>query len=318
MNVLLCDIDGGWFPNLALMKLSAWHKRGGDTVWLDDFPDGSRVDRVYIACVFQWNREKALKEARWWREMGIDVVLGGYPLNKTRVLPDEIEHIMPDYSLYDLDYSIGFASRGCFRGCEFCIVSEKEGNRVVHNASIHEFLHPDHSILRLLDNNILGSPKWKFTFDEILDAKVGVEFNQGIDIRLVNEDNAKYLGEIPVYKSLKIAFDKTDYKEELINGVGLLIEHGVKVSALQCYTLVGYNTSFDEDMERLAILRDLGVKCYPTFYKQPSGRKEGVKCTGDLEVFFDCLPVMSPIGVDMLARHYGFIKGREKLVWSKD
>ena len=310
MNILMVDTDQTFFPNLALMKLSAWHKKNGDKVWLD-LPNG-HIDCVYIACVFDWNKETAVGLAKAWRSKGIPVKLGGFPLNK-HTLPDEIEHIMPDYGLYGVDFSVGFASRGCFRNCEFCIVTEKEGNQVVFNASIHEFLHPDHQKLFLLDNNILASPKWKFTFEEILETDVLIDFNQGLDMRILNQAQAELLGQMRFLKNLKIAFDRAEMKDEFVKSVNLLTDNGVKVHKLQCYTLVGYNTSFEEDMERLRVMKELGVKCYPTFYKPPNGRPEGVKETGDLDVFMDSLPTISPIGADMLGRHYGFIKGDERL-----
>lgn len=278
MYILLIHIDGK-IPNLALMKLSAWHKARGDEVKL---LRGSiaglwahvKFDKTYISCVFEQNARDAQKLVSLFS----DVQVGGYGFNGAK-LPDEIEHTMPNYSLYGCDFSMGFTSRGCIRNCEFCIVPEKEGP-ICDHAPVSEFLHPGHNKVILLDNNFLASPMWKENLQFIIDHDLKVNFNQGLDIRLVNDENAAMLAECKFYnwhfkcRQLHFAFDLPEIEPEVRRGVGILGDNGIKPRNLMFYELVGERTTFEQDIHRFEVLRELGVDPFVMIYNNRRDRPE--------------------------------------------
>ena len=168
------------FPNLACMKLSGYHKGRGDDVALKtDYEGLDGFDRVYVSKVFT---DTEVPEG----VLGMgNVSYGGtgFFYDRAPSLPEEVEHCMPDYHLYDgwvqgrldagakrsdfqfyLDYSIGFLTRGCFRKCAFCV--NRNYDRVCIHSPLEEFLDPERRKVCLLDDNFLGHPRWK----EMLDA----------------------------------------------------------------------------------------------------------------------------------------------------
>jgi len=277
MKVLLIDVDQTGFPNLALMKLSAWHKQRGDHVSLNNM-NGS-VSVVYISCVFTKNRPKALGIARFFEELGVEVHIGGYGINDAK-LPDEIEHIMPDYSLYGSDYSMGFTSRGCIRRCPWCIVWRKEGS-IREHSPIEEFWNRRHEKVLLLDNNFLASERWAEKLKFLTDRRLKVCFNQGLDIRLVDQEVARQLARTRYFddqfrrRRLYFAFDSPDYEDAVIEGIRLLKRYGIPPRHLMFYVLVGFGIRPDDytwdyflshDYYRLKLLCDLGVLPYIMLY----------------------------------------------------
>jgi len=271
MKVLLIQADGK-MPNLALMKISAWHKKMGDKVYLKRGLDPtlplecSNPDIVYISVIFSWNKKKALTLADMLKKKGIKVLIGGYAISNDK-LPYEIEHIMPDYDLYGIDYSMGYTSRGCIRKCPWCIVWRKEGY-IREHAELKEFLHPRHRKVILLDNNLLAAPNGRKVLIELIARRLMVNFNQGLDIRLVNRENAKLLSKIRYYdwrfknRTLHFAFDLPETENEVLRGIKILEEAGIPRDHLMFYVLVGYNTSYKEDMHRINLLIKEGVKPY--------------------------------------------------------
>lgn len=267
MKVLLIDVDSK-MPNLALMKLSAYHKQRRDKIYLNS---GCNPDRVYISCIFQKNRSKALGIAKMF---GCPVETGGYGINGIK-LPDEIEHITPDYSLYNCDYSMGFTSRGCTRNCPFCIIPTKEGY-IKDHAPITEFLHLDHNKLILIDNNFLASPRWRENLEFIIENDLKINFLQGLDIRIVNEENAKLLAECKTRdhkfnrRALYFAWDLMEYEQAVYRGIEILSDEGIPKSCLMFYVLVGFNTTLVQDLYRIEKLKGLGAKVFLMPY---NGRK---------------------------------------------
>lgn len=258
-RVKLIQIDGK-YPNCALMKLSTHHKDQGHIVGFNV----SNPDLVYISCIFSWNKAKALGISKMFTSS--TVITGGTGLNFD-CLPDSIEHLMPDYDLYNIDYSMGFTSRGCFRDCPWCIVPQKEGPMRDH-APLSEFLDPGHDKLVLYDNNFLGSPKWKENLNHIIEQGLKVNFNQGLDIRLVNEESVELLSQCKVYdydfkaRRYHFAFDLPSIEKEMLRGISLLLDAGLKPWQLMFYILVGFNTSYLEDLHRIQLLKELKVLPY--------------------------------------------------------
>lgn len=263
MKILLIQFDGK-MPNLVLMKLSAWHKLKRDITGFKI----ANPDKVYISSIFDWNKPIVQGIPKLFDCV---VELGGSGVNIKKKLPDEIEHIMPDYELYGIDYSMGFTSRGCPNNCPFCIVPVKEG-AIREHSPIEEFLHPDHKKVILLDNNFLASPKWKEKIQYLIDRKLKVNFNQGNDIRLINEENAQLLSEVNFYnwkfsyKQLHFAWDFPQIEKKVEKGIHILNDAGIKSYRLMFYVLCGFNTSFEQDMYRFKKLREWGVDPFIIIY----------------------------------------------------
>jgi len=278
MNTLLIDIDNTEFPNLALMKISAWHKQRGDRVYLNVSP--LPPHKVYISCVFSWNKPRALGIAKFFEGLGIEVELGGSGISLNSTLPDEIEHIMPDYSLYGIDYSMGFTSRGCIRNCPWCIVPKKEGY-IKDWSPLSEFLKPGHEKVILLDNNFLASPRWHENLSKLAMSNLKVNFNQGLDIRLIDQENARLLAKTRYYdwhfknRRLHFAFDFPEIEDEVIRGIGTLKKAGIPPRHLMFYMLVGFGVEpseytwdyfLEHDYHRFEVLDRLGVLPYVMLY----------------------------------------------------
>ncbi len=273
MRILLMDLDvikqRRPFPNLALMKLSTYHKARGDEVFLN-FPL-NHPDITYASCVFTWNRKHLAKLP--FRE---EVIIGGSGIDLKAKLPPEAENIMPDYSLYPnapprvTDSSIGYTSRGCPRNCPWCIVSVKEG-AIRATARIYEFWNPRHRKIILLDDNLLAAPNWRMTMEDLLAEDLEVDITQGLDIRFVNEENVEYLKRIKA-NELRFAFDHIGYERALREGIELLLAKGINSRKLSFYLLYGFT---DDDMcvERVNILAGYNVGVYPMAYKGPDGRE---------------------------------------------
>lgn len=280
MKVCLLDLDmmvnrrRRAFPNLALMKLSAWHKKRGDDVSLN-FPLKG-TDLIYAACVFTWNKPKELSDQIWYGGSGIG--------NYERTLYSEIEHIMPDYSLYpDVNFSMGYTHRGCIRDCWFCKVRQKEGY-IKATASVKEFYDPRFPLLILLDNNTLASPNWKETLQDLIALRVMTDINQGLDIRCLDEEKWHYLKQIRVDK-YRFAFDDISYERAVREGLDLMLGSGISPRKLLFYVLVGGKQN-DQAIERMKLLQSYGVDVYPMIYKDDSGKEPQVNYNFDETISF--------------------------------
>jgi len=265
MKVVLMDLDvikqRRPFPNLALMKLSAYHKAKGDEVFLN-FPL-FQPDITYASCVFTWN-------AKGRASVPNGAIVGGSGIDlKAKLLP-EVEHIMPDYNLYPrVDSSMGFTSRGCIRKCPWCIVPEKEGSIKSH-ASPYEFLDRRFKKIMLLDNNLLACSSWHDVFADLMNIGLEVDFRQGLDIRLVNDEVAKCLVQLKI-KQLRFAFDDIAYESAVRRGIEFLLANGINSRHLSFYTLVSFNDD-DKIVERVNILHSYNVEIYPMPYRGMDGK----------------------------------------------
>jgi len=252
MKILLFNASQTKFPNLALMKLSAYHKKQGDQVYCNTY--NVNPDIVYISCPFPRDRPYALSVKKMWESLGVKVVIGGYGISKV-MLPPEIEHIMPDYSLYSIDYSMGYTTRGCIRNCPFCIVPKVEG-KLKEWSPITEFWNKRHKKIILLDNNFLASPKWKQKLEFLRDKKLKVNFNQGLDIRLLTREMAELLRQVKYYdwkfrnRRLHFAWDMLEIEDEVERGIRTLKEAGFKMGKIHghimFYVLVGFGVKKED------------------------------------------------------------------------
>jgi len=201
VKALLIDVDSV-IPNLALMHISTWKKSLGYKV---GFNVGD-PDEVYASCIFHKNKHLTDGLHFYYPNAKIDVGGGGVDLHKT--LPREVDLMMPDYRLYPkCDYDLGFTTRGCDRNCYFCIVPKKEG-RFHINQHPREFHDPKHKKIVLMDNNILLDKDWFYEVTGwIIEHQMKVDFNQGLDIRLMDRDIAKRIKELKPIDAWHFAFD---------------------------------------------------------------------------------------------------------------
>ena len=254
MKIGLIDVDGHNFPNLALMKLSAWHKLLGDNVsWYSGI---EHYDRVYLSKVFSFTQDEG-------RIIQADeVVRGGtgYKLYNQQ-LTNEIEHICPDYGLYPMfDSAYGFLTRGCVNKCSFCIVPRKEG-LIRKNADILEFLDGRKKAI-LMDNNVVASDWGLAQIDKIISLRIKVDFNQGIDCRIIarNKEIAALLARVPWIRYIRMAYDNSAITSEVETAISYLKEAGLPSYKMFFYMLV--KDGQIEDAEKRALQLDY-LGCMP-------------------------------------------------------
>lgn len=270
MRIGLIDVDGHNFPNLALMKISAWHKKQGDDVeWC--FPM-SHYDIVYQSKVFDDTYSPDIT----WIPQADKIIKGGTGYGLDNTLPYEIEHIYPDYHIYpDLTKgkAYGFLTRGCPRGCKFCIVASKEGRRSYKVADLKEFWKRQKNIV-LLDPNILACREHPELLRQLIRSKACVDFNQGLDIRLTNEENIALLNEVKV-KEIHFAWDNAeDDLKPYFERYKALAKHKPHGRYGTVYCLTNFGSTMEENLYRIYTLRDLGYDPYVMIYDKPNAPKE--------------------------------------------
>lgn len=275
MKVGLVDVDGHNFPNLVLMKLSAWHKHQDDSVHLlrpDDVLLGGDLfgeyDKLYAACVFSESREIARKLI----DVGAEV--GGTGSGEARVLPPEIENIRPDYSLYGIrNIAYGFLTRGCPRACPFCIVADKEGQTSRKVADLRSFWDGERHI-KLLDPNLLAASEHMELVGQLVASGAWVDFTQGLDARLLTAENIDLLNACKV-KMLHFAWDNP--RDEIVPRMLRMFAEKSMVTDYRkrkVYVLTNYWSTHAEDVRRVYWLRENGYDPYVMIYDKPRAPKE--------------------------------------------
>lgn len=292
MRVGLIDADRTSWRNLHLMRRSAWHKAQGDEVI---FPyDGTqRVDKVIISSVFTYKRPNVFK---WLEVLGVNVTeqdpifvsmelpewveVGGTGWNIHAKASPEVEATKPDYALYDAllgpaNYGQGFTSRGCPRGCHFCVVPEMNGNQVQEVATLDDIRNSDYRFIKLMDDNFwANSPTnpWRDRMKEAIDKKYELSFTQGLDIRFVDEERAHLLHRVSFWneghtaKQVTFAFDSPKIEKQYRRGFELLIQAGIKPYQIASFVLMGFESTPEEDDHRLQVLRELGADPFAMVY----------------------------------------------------
>lgn len=246
--------------NLAIMKISTYHKMQGDDVdWYEPMFDMYDTDIFYESKIFTFTPEYK------YYPIGAKIIRGGTGVNIQSKLPNEIEQITDlDYSLYpDCDYSIVFLSRGCIRKCPFCVVPKKEGG--IHKVD-HPQLNHNGKWIMLLDNNFFACKEWRENIKILKSYNQPVDFNQGIDLRIFNEEMAQELGKLKI-KTIHCAWDNYKDKEFVLKGLKLLSKY-VKPYKIMVYVLVGFesNVITKTDIERVMILKEMGVNPFAMGY----------------------------------------------------
>jgi hypothetical protein len=264
MKIGLIDVDGHNFPNLALMKISAWHKAQGDQVEM--FFPMNHYDKVYMSKVFDFTPDfETCINAD-------EVVKGGTGYGIGNYLPKEIEHQYPDYSLYGItDAAYGFISRGCPRQCKFCNVSEQQGKVSRKVADLLEFWNGQKNIV-LLDPNITACKDANEILDSLIITKSYIDFSQGLDVRLITEEMVDKINRLKI-KMLHFAWDNYEF-----NTYEKLKEYRPKLKfddrRLRVYVLTNFNTKQEQDLERIYKLKEIGYDPYVMiFNKQTAPRR---------------------------------------------
>lgn len=269
MNIGLLDVDGHNFPNFALMKISAWHKARGDNVeWA--LPMFGQYHRVYKSKIFTFTPD----EPTDWH---CEVIKGGTGYDIRSRLADEIESsTLMDYSIYpQYQFSIQFFSRGCLRSCPFCLVREKEG--YIHPVEPVE-LNPNGKWIEVLDNNFFANTEWKSAIQYLLKAQQPVNLH-GVDVRIMDEEQAYWLNRLHLRRSIHIAWDlpQIDLTDKLRE-----VTRYIKPYKLMCYILIGFNSTVEQDIYRIERCRELGIKPYVMPYRDFQNKEQPTQYAKDL------------------------------------
>lgn len=278
MKIGLFDTDSHNFPNLALMKISAWHKAHGDDV--EFIIPLCRYDRIYVSKVFG---DEYTTACNLYLQSD-DVRFGGtgfaikikdgkevYEKSADADLPPEIEHVYPDYSLYPKlteNTAYGFLTRGCPNNCDFCIVSKKEGMQSHKVANLSEFWRGQ-KFIKLLDANLLACPARSELLQQLIDSRATVDITQGLDARFITEEVAEMLVKIKA-KCLHFAFDFMKNETAITRGLKTFREISTKhKSDLIVYMLTNYDTTIEEDLRRVKIIVENGYTPDVRIYRKP-------------------------------------------------
>ena len=274
MNIGLYDVDSVNFPNLALMKISAYHKKQGDNVEML-YTSRMEYDKIYVSKVFSDEYSKMKISPAMLEMSAKEVVYGGTGFsitikNEKEVytkaldgeLPPEIEHICPDYSLYPeltKGKAYGFLTRGCPNNCSFCVVTPKEGRCTVKVSDISEWWNGEKEII-LMDANILACRDRISLLNQLADSGARVDFTQGLDARFCTEDICKILRKIKV-DTVHFAFDFMGNEKSIIEGLKNYIKIcNPKEDRMSVYVLTNYNTTFEQDLYRIKMLQSIGIR----------------------------------------------------------
>ena len=277
MKVGLIDVDSHNFPNLPLMKLSAWHKERGDSVeWYSPMFSG-HLDRVYMSKVFSFtpdyqyyiNADEVCRGGT-----GYAIKLDGgkevYDESADKPLWKIVEHMYPDYSLYPQmtnDTAYGFLTRGCPRDCGFCHTTQKDGCKSRKVANLYEFWSGQNNIV-LLDQNILACRDHVELLGQLIESGAKVEFNGGLDIRLVNPKNIELIKKLKL-KCIHFAFDRYQDRKIVMDKLKMFKEltgFDKDKGRIMVYVLCNYDTTLEQDIERIQFCRSLRFSPYPMIY----------------------------------------------------
>lgn len=262
MKVLLIDADST-IPNIALMKLSTYYKNKADTVELlklniPYYPNRKKsiinvntdgYDHIHCSVIFP-NSLKYIK--------GNNILFGGTGFSLKSKLPDKIENLQPDYTIYpDNNISYGFISRGCIRNCYFCVVQQKEGYIRQVN-TIDNIVK--HKKVIFLDNNFLALNNHEDLLKELIDKNIKCQFNQGLDIRLINNSNSILLSKLNYIGEYIFAFDDIKYKKIIEEKLQILKWR--KEYQFKFYVYVNPNDSIDKTIKRIEFLKENKILPY--------------------------------------------------------
>jgi len=279
------------FPPIGLLKLSSYEKSKGNTTELvrkRGFPR-RKPDKIYITSLFTWAWRPVWEAVRSFKAWfpNVEITLGGLYAS---LMPEhaalsgadhiwvglfeEAEDMVPDYTLVPRwKASIVFASRGCCRACPYCSVPKIEGRMNRQKRSIRRYIWPGHTKIIFFDNNILASQYWCQIFQEVIDLGMAVDFNQGLDARLLSPEAAALISKMKI-RTVRLAYDTPSQKEAVESAIELLHSQGVRKRRIQVYTLFNFRETPDEFLERVRQILEWGAVCYPMRYQPPMTLKK--------------------------------------------
>lgn len=278
ITVRVTQIDGK-YPNLALMRIAAWHRKHGDKVvytrQIDRDMFEPHYDKVYGSAIFKSSQIDLMRFERQWP--GCIVGGTGSPFAHTveDILPGDVSDV--DYTDQDIDFSMGFSQRGCRLSCEFCVVPQKEG-KARPESSVHEIWrgdpHPKH--LYLLDNDFFGNPMWRNVVSDLNSGGFKVCLSQGINARKMSDAMVEAAASLdyraPDFKTRRIytAWDNSDDEAQFMRGLDRLKSAGIAADNIMVYVLVGYwdGETINHCLDRIGKLRSAGVRPYPMPFKR--------------------------------------------------
>jgi hypothetical protein len=258
----LYDVDSK-IPNLSLMRISGYYRQQGIPTELYMPIRRHLYDRIYASKIFNFSSAEMITP---------DMIVGGTGIDLKIELPAEMQEADPDYGLYNFPHSIGFAMRGCRFKCSFCVVPEKEGRARANHSIAKIWTNRGSDFLWLLDNDFFGNPQWRERIEEIRELNLRVCFLQGLNIRIITEEQAHALASVRFRsKSGKasvcsFAWDRIRDEKWIRRGIDRLQSAGIKTWQMQFFVLIGYDTTEEEDLHRVRMLKSLGCDPYAMPY----------------------------------------------------
>jgi len=252
------QVDGK-IPNYACMKIAGFYKSQKitfETYKGDLF--NRQYDRVYMSKIFNFSPMPEIYD---------NCIIGGTGIDHYNKLPLEIENANVSYDLYpNCNYHLGFSMKGCRFACKFCVVPKKEGKPYNYNSIDELLLNPNGSNrLMLLDNDFFGGANWKANLERIIELRLKVCFVQGLNVRIITEEQASLLSQCKYVNSkfnqryVTFAWDKFIDEKLILNGIEICNEAGIPCRNMQFFVLIGFDTTHEENMYRINLLRNLGA-----------------------------------------------------------
>lgn len=270
MKIALYNLEPHIF-NVAMMKVSQYHKQKGDIVEVYNPFQKEDYDKIYAFSIFDFTDKSYVTK---------DMICGGTGFDISVRLPEEIDNCDYDYSIFpQCDYSMIWFSKGCIRNCKWCVVRRKEG---IIQSVIPKNLNSKGQHIKVMDNNFFANPKWREAIKQLQEWKQPVDF-QGVDVRLLDEEKCKALNSLKHYKQIHIAWD--DPEQDLLPKLKEVIKW-IKPYKLMCYVLIGYNSTEEQDIHRIESLRSLKIDPFVMpFNKQYRYQKDFARWVNHKAIF---------------------------------